>query len=68
MTSRRGFLAGSAAIGAFAAVEGRAAKTSSNGFQYTEFEARIARRDQPECHRTSGCTFEEGPDFQFRDR
>ena len=45
MTSRRGFLGGSAAIGAFAAVEGRAAKTSSNGFQYTEFEARIARRD-----------------------
>jgi 3-hydroxy-D-aspartate aldolase len=45
MTSRRGFLASGAAIGAFAAVEGRAAKTSSNGFQYTEFEARIARRD-----------------------
>jgi D-serine deaminase-like pyridoxal phosphate-dependent protein len=45
MISRRGFLAGSGAIGAFAAVEGRAAKTSSNGFQYTEFEARIARRD-----------------------
>jgi D-serine deaminase-like pyridoxal phosphate-dependent protein len=44
MTSRRGFLA-SAAVGAFAAAEGRAAKTSSSVFPYTEFEARIARRD-----------------------
>src|SRR5271166_1050859 len=45
MTSRRQFLAASAAMGAFAAVKGRAAKTSSTGFPYTEFEARIARRD-----------------------
>ena len=45
MTSRRGFLAASAAMGAYTAVEGRAAKTSTNGFPYTEFEARIARRD-----------------------
>jgi D-serine deaminase-like pyridoxal phosphate-dependent protein len=44
MTSRRGFLA-SAAVGALAAAEGRAAKTSSSGFPYTEFEARIGRRD-----------------------
>jgi D-serine deaminase-like pyridoxal phosphate-dependent protein len=45
MTSRRRFLAGSAAMGTFAAAEVRAAKTGSNGFQYTEFEARIARRE-----------------------
>lgn len=45
MTSRRGFLAAGAAMGAYTAVEGRAAKTSTNGFPYTEFEARIARRD-----------------------
>ena len=45
MTSRRRFLAASAAMGAFTAVEGRAAKTSPTGFPYTEFEARIARRD-----------------------
>src|SRR5271154_4648673 len=45
MTSRRHFLAASAAAGAFTAVPGRAAKTSPAGFQYTEFEARIARRD-----------------------
>src|SRR5579863_4131412 len=45
MTSRRRFLAASAAIGALTAVKGRAAKTSSTGFPYTEFESRIARRD-----------------------
>jgi D-serine deaminase-like pyridoxal phosphate-dependent protein len=44
MTSRRGFLAAGAAMGAMA-VEGRTAKTSSNGFPITEFESRIARRD-----------------------
>jgi len=44
MTSRRVFLPASA-VGAFAAADGRAAKTSSSGFPYTEFEARIARRD-----------------------
>ncbi len=46
MTSRRQFLAASAATaGALTAVKARAAKTSSTGFPYTEFEARIARRD-----------------------
>jgi D-serine deaminase-like pyridoxal phosphate-dependent protein len=45
MTSRRQFLAASAAAGAFSAASARAAKTSSTGFPYTEFEARIARRD-----------------------
>lgn len=46
MTSRRQFLAASAATaGALTAVTGRAAKTSSTGFPYPEFEARIARRD-----------------------
>ena len=45
MTSRRHFLAASAAAGAFSAVQGRAAKTSPTGFPFTEFEARIARRD-----------------------
>jgi D-serine deaminase-like pyridoxal phosphate-dependent protein len=43
MTSRRQFIAASAA--ALAAVKGRAARTSSTGFPYSEFEARIARRD-----------------------
>jgi D-serine deaminase-like pyridoxal phosphate-dependent protein len=45
MTSRRQFLAASAAVGAFAAIPGRAAKTSPTGFLYPEFESRIARRD-----------------------
>jgi D-serine deaminase-like pyridoxal phosphate-dependent protein len=45
MTSRRQFLAASAAAGAFTAVQARAAKTSPTGYPYTEFEARIARRD-----------------------
>jgi D-serine deaminase-like pyridoxal phosphate-dependent protein len=46
MTSRRSFLAGAgAAIGAFAAVEGRAAKAGSSGMPYTDLESRIARRD-----------------------
>ena len=45
MTSRRNFLAGAAAMGAFAAVEARAAKTGSTGMPYTDLEARIARRD-----------------------
>jgi D-serine deaminase-like pyridoxal phosphate-dependent protein len=44
MTSRRQFLAAGAA-GALSAVSSRAAKTSPNGFPYTEFEARINRRD-----------------------
>jgi D-serine deaminase-like pyridoxal phosphate-dependent protein len=46
MTSRRGFLtASAAAAGALIAPKTQAAKTSSTGFPYTEFEARIARRD-----------------------
>src|ERR1700676_1658268 len=46
MTSRRQFLAASTATaGALTAVRGWAAKTSPTGFPYTEFEARIARRD-----------------------
>jgi D-serine deaminase-like pyridoxal phosphate-dependent protein len=45
MTSRRRFLAASAAAAGFAAIPGRAARTSSTGFPYPEFEARIARRD-----------------------
>ena len=45
MTSRRGFLATTAVMGAITAVKSKAAKTSSTGFPYTEFEARIARRD-----------------------
>src|SRR3984957_9743468 len=45
MTSRRQFLAASAAAGAFTAFQARAAKTGSTGYPYTEFEARIARRD-----------------------
>jgi len=44
MTSRRGFL-GAAAMGAFVAVEGRAAKTGSSGMPYKDLESRIARRD-----------------------
>ncbi len=46
MMSRRQFIAASAATaGALTAAKARAAKTSSTGFPYTEFEARIARRD-----------------------
>jgi D-serine deaminase-like pyridoxal phosphate-dependent protein len=45
MTSRRQFIAASAAAGAFTAATARAAKTSPTGYPYTEFEARIARRD-----------------------
>jgi D-serine deaminase-like pyridoxal phosphate-dependent protein len=45
MTSRRQFLAASAAASILAARPARAARTSSTGFPYTEFEARIARRD-----------------------
>ena len=47
MTSRRNFLAATAATaGALtAANKALAATTSSTGFPYTEFEARIARRD-----------------------
>src|SRR5215469_12571040 len=45
MTSRRRFLATGATMGAFAGVEGRAAKTSSTGMPYTDLESRIARRD-----------------------
>ena len=45
MTSRRQFLTASAAVGAIGAMQARAARTSPTGFPYTEFEARIARRD-----------------------
>jgi D-serine deaminase-like pyridoxal phosphate-dependent protein len=45
MTSRRSFLAAGATMGAFAAAEGRAAKTSSPKMPYTDLESRIARRD-----------------------
>src|SRR5450755_648238 len=45
MPSRRRFLAASTTMSALATVKGRAAKTSPTGFPYTEFEARIARRD-----------------------
>src|SRR5271165_5302806 len=45
MTSRRQFLSASAAVGAVGAMQARAARTSPTGFPYTEFEARIARRD-----------------------
>lgn len=43
--TRRRFLASASAAAAFTAAGGRAAKTSSTGFPYAEFEARIARRD-----------------------
>jgi 3-hydroxy-D-aspartate aldolase len=43
MSSRRQFLA--AGAGLVTAVNGRAAKTGFSGFPYSEFEARIARRD-----------------------
>jgi D-serine deaminase-like pyridoxal phosphate-dependent protein len=45
MTSRRNFLAAGATMGAFAAAEGRAARTGSTGMPYKDFESRIARRD-----------------------
>ena len=47
MMSRRNFLAASAVTAGALTVanKARAAKTSSTGFPYTEFEARIARRD-----------------------
>src|ERR1039458_6713551 len=46
MTSRRGFLsANAAAVAALTSVKVRAAKTSSTGFPYTDFEALIRRRD-----------------------
>ncbi|MGD1072202.1 MAG: alanine racemase [Bryobacteraceae bacterium] len=45
MTSRRRFLTAGAALGVFSIAKGRAARTSSTGFPYAEFEARIARRD-----------------------
>jgi hypothetical protein len=45
MSTRRQFLAASATLSALAVAKGRAAKTTSTGFPYTEFEARIARRD-----------------------
>src|ERR1035438_10311177 len=46
MTSRRQFLsANAAAMAALTSVKARAAKTSSTGFPYTEFEALIRRRD-----------------------
>lgn len=45
MTSRRGFLSTSAAMAALTPAVGRAAKTSPTGFQYTEFESLIRRRD-----------------------
>jgi 3-hydroxy-D-aspartate aldolase len=45
MTSRRNFMTAGAALGVFTIARGRAAKTGSTGFPYTEFESRIARRD-----------------------
>src|SRR5579872_3774006 len=45
MTSRRKFLATTAAMGVFAAARSRAAKTSSSEYPFAEFEARIAKRD-----------------------
>jgi D-serine deaminase-like pyridoxal phosphate-dependent protein len=46
MTSRRGFLsANAAAMAVLTSAKVRAAKTSSTGFPYTEFEALIRRRD-----------------------
>src|SRR5580698_3174091 len=46
MTSRRGFLSANvAAMAALTAAKLRAAKTNSNGFPYTELEARIRGRD-----------------------
>ncbi len=45
MTSRRKFLATTAAMGVFAAARSRAAKTFSAGYPFAEFEARIAKRD-----------------------
>lgn len=46
MTSRRTFLAASAATGLFTAAPGSAAKTaSSSEYPFNEFEARIAKRD-----------------------
>src|SRR5450432_44473 len=43
MNSRRQFLGGGAAL--LTALHGRAAKTGFSDFPYTEFEARLARRD-----------------------
>jgi D-serine deaminase-like pyridoxal phosphate-dependent protein len=45
MTSRRQFLAASAAATFFAPAKTRAARTAAGDFPYAEFEARIARRD-----------------------
>ena len=46
MTSRRSFLAASAASALFPAMRARAARTASpSGYPFAEFEARIARRD-----------------------
>ncbi len=45
MTSRRQFLAASAAASLFTPAIVRAGKTSAGDFPYAEFEARIARRD-----------------------
>jgi D-serine deaminase-like pyridoxal phosphate-dependent protein len=45
MTSRRQFLAAGAAASVLTARAGRAAKTTESEFPFSEFEARIARRD-----------------------
>lgn len=46
MTSRRGFLAASAAISLFPAARSRAARTTGSAeYPFSEFEARIAKRD-----------------------
>jgi 3-hydroxy-D-aspartate aldolase len=45
MTSRRQFLAAGAAASLFTPARARAAKTAGSDFPYTEFDARIARRD-----------------------
>ncbi|MDQ6665522.1 MAG: alanine racemase [Acidobacteriota bacterium] len=45
MNSRRQFLTAGAAAGLLTAINGRAARSTSNEFPYTELEARIARHD-----------------------
>src|SRR5579862_4930682 len=46
MTTRRTFVAASAAMGFFTAARSRAARTtSSSGYPFAEFEARIAKKD-----------------------
>lgn len=45
MTSRRQFLTAGAAAGLLAVRTGKAARSTESGFPFSEFEARIARRD-----------------------